>query len=318
MMDAFSFGFQANDIERGTRFFKGDVAEFRWYADLLSDADVETVQLELSGTYLPIFFSKVSLKSAVDNCIAATVNPDLTLYPSCVAPAVPSGSGRFCCSRCGADCLNGGATDMPGWDVSRVVSFEGLFQDKTSFDEDLSSWDVSSVTNMERTFLGATAFNSPIGDWNVASVTTMDSMFQDASAFDANITGWSSPQSSQNMFLGATAFLAKFANCNTTATSIDLNACRRKVYPPSLAAFDGPPAAWDNRHCDFSASVVANGALGECNSSDVPKGSMCAPTCYDSTALVVKGVCGHKKQTPPACVCECKDKRAAFGFNVAP
>jgi hypothetical protein len=146
----------------------------------------------------------------------------------------------------------------------------------------------------------------------------MDSMFQDASAFDANITGWSSPQSSQNMFLGATAFLAKFANCNTTATSIDLNACRRKVYPPSLAAFDGPPAAWDNRHCDFSASVVANGALGECNSSDVPKGSMCAPTCYDSTALVVKGVCGHKKQTPPACVCECKDKRAAFGFNVAP
>jgi surface protein len=317
MMDAFSFGFQANAIDRDTRFFKGDVAEFRWYADLLSDADVETVQLELSGTYLP-YFSKVSLKSAVDNCIAATVNPDLTLYPSCVAPAVPSGSGRFCCSRCGADCLNGGATDMPGWDVSRVVSFEGLFQDKTSFDEDLSSWDVSSVTNMERTFLGATAFNSPIGDWNVASVTTMDSMFQDASAFDANITGWSSPQSSQNMFLGATAFLAKFANCNTTATSIDLNACRRKVYPPSLAAFDGPPAAWDNRHCDFSASVVANGALGECNSSDVPKGSMCAPTCYDSTALVVKGVCGHKKQTPPACVCECKDKRAAFGFNVAP
>jgi hypothetical protein len=30
----------------------------------------------------------------------------------------------------------------------------------------------------------------------------------------------------------------------------------------------------------------------------------------------VKGVCGHEKQTPPACVCECKDKRAAFGFVV--
>ena len=99
MMDAFSFGFQANAIDRDTRFFKGDVAEFRWYADLLSDADVETVQLELSGTYLPYFskHAKVSLKSAVDNCIAATVNPDLTLYPSCVALAVPSGSGRFCC-----------------------------------------------------------------------------------------------------------------------------------------------------------------------------------------------------------------------------
>jgi hypothetical protein len=157
---------------------------------------------------------------------------------------------------------------MPNWDVSEVTSFEGLFQGKTSFDEDVTGW---SVPN------------------------------------DANVS---------NMFLGATAFLAKFANCNTTATSIDLNACRRKVYPPSLAAFDGPPAAWDNRYCDFSASVVANGALGECNSSDVPKGSMCAPTCNDSTALAMKGVCGHEKQTPPACVCECKDKRAAFGFVV--
>jgi hypothetical protein len=269
MMDAFSFGFQANAIDRDTRFFKGDVAEFRWYADLLSDADVETVQLELSGTYLPIFFSKVSLKSAVDNCIAATVNPDLTLYPSCVAPAVPSGSGRFCCSRCGADCLNGGATDMPGWDVSRVASFEGLFQDKTSFDEDVTGWSVPA---------------------------------------DADTS---------NMFLGATTFLAKFANCNSTATPIDPIACRREVYPPSLAAFDGPPAAWDNRHCDFSVSVPANGDLGECD-SQVPKGTMCAPTCNDPSALVVKGVCGIFGQKTPACVCECAEKMASFGFNVAP
>ena len=271
MMDAFSFGFQANDVNRDTRFFKGDVAEFRWYADLLSDADVETVQAELSGTYLPFSnFSKVSLKSAVDNCIAATVNPDLTLYPSCVAPAVPPGSGRFCCSRCGADCLNGGATDMPGWDVSRVTSFEGLFQDKTSFDEDITGWTV------------------PV---------------------DADTS---------NMFLGATAFLAKFANCNNTATPIDPIACRREEYPPSLAAFDGPPAAWDNRRCDFSASVVANGALGECASSDVPKGTMCAPTCDDPSALVVKGVCGTFGQKTPACVCECAEKMASFGFDAAP
>jgi hypothetical protein len=263
----FSFGHMAKSgADRADRFFRGYVAEFRWYADLLSDADVEAVQRELSASYS--FFSASSLKSAVDNCVAATIDPDLTLYPSCVAPAVPSGSGRFCCSRCGANCLHGGATDMPNWDVSEVTSFEGLFQGKTSFDEDVTGWSVPA---------------------------------------DANVS---------NMFLGATAFLAKFANCNTTATSIDLNACRRKVYPPSLAAFDGPPAAWDNRYCDFSASVVANGALGECNSSDVPKGSMCAPTCNDSTALAMKGVCGHEKQTPPACVCECKDKRAAFGFVV--
>ena len=261
----FSLGTQSKAYNRANRFFRGYVAEFRWYADLLSDADVEAVQRELSEYS---FFSASSLKSAVDNCVAATIDPDLTLYPSCVAPAVPSGSGRFCCSRCGANCLHGGATDMPNWDVSRVTSFEGLFQNKTSFDEDVTGWSVPA---------------------------------------DADTS---------NMFLGATAFLAKFANCNSTATPIDPNACRRKVYPPSLAAFDGPPAAWDNRHCDFSASVVANGALGECDSSDVPKGSMCAPTCEAASALAVKGVCGHEKQTPPACVCECKDKMAGFGFVV--
>ena len=261
----FSLGTLSKAYNRANRFFRGYVAEFRWYADLLSDADVEAVQRELSEYS---FFSASSLKSAVDNCVAATIDPDLTLYPSCVAPAVPSGSGRFCCSLCGANCLHGGATDMPNWDVSRVTSFEGLFQNKTSFDEDVTGWSVPA---------------------------------------DADTS---------NMFLGATAFLAKFANCNSTATPIDPNACRRKVYPPSLAAFDGPPAAWDNRHCDFSASVVANGALGECDSSDVPKGSMCAPTCEAASALAVKGVCGHEKQTPPACVCECKDKMAGFGFVV--
>jgi surface protein len=165
---------------------------------------------------------------------------------------------------------------------------------------------------MERTFLGASAFNSPIGDWNVASVTTMDSMFQDASAFDANITGWSSPQSSQNMFLGAAAFLARFANCGVGTP--DAIVCLRDTYPQSSAAYDGPAAAWDSRFCDFSALAPADGGLGECD-AQVPKGTMCAPTCADSSALAMKGVCG-KVTIPPACVCECAEKRAMFGFNV--
>ena len=42
-----------NSGDRYKRFFRGDVAEFRWYADLLSDADVETIQSELAGSYIP-------------------------------------------------------------------------------------------------------------------------------------------------------------------------------------------------------------------------------------------------------------------------
>ena len=36
------------------------------------------------------------------------------------------------------------------------------------------------------------------------------------------------------------------------------------------------------------------------------------------SALVVKGVCGTFGQKTPACVCECAEKMASFGFNVAP
>ena len=36
-----------------SRFFRGDIAEFRWYADLLSDADVAFVRDSLVAMYLP-------------------------------------------------------------------------------------------------------------------------------------------------------------------------------------------------------------------------------------------------------------------------
>ena len=52
--DEFTLGMEAmNSGDRYKRFFRGDVAEFRWYADLLSDADVETIQSELAGSYIP-------------------------------------------------------------------------------------------------------------------------------------------------------------------------------------------------------------------------------------------------------------------------
>ena len=49
---SFTLGMEAK--RRGSsNFFRGDIAEFRWYADLLSDTDVETVRDELVATYLP-------------------------------------------------------------------------------------------------------------------------------------------------------------------------------------------------------------------------------------------------------------------------
>jgi surface protein len=176
---------------------------------------VEYVQGELALKYIPPipFTSLADLKQAVDKCIAATETCEH------VAPDVPPGSGRFCCSRCGADCKDG--YDMPDWDVGQVTSFAGLFQDKAAFDEDLSTWNTSLVTDMSYTFHGATAFNQPIGDWNVSSVTNMHVMFQSATAFNQPIGDWdvSSVMSMRGMFFRGTAFNQPIGDWNVSSVT---------------------------------------------------------------------------------------------------
>lgn len=65
-----------------------------------------------------------------------------------------------------------------------------LFQDKTSFNQDISSWDVSNVTNMQRIFHEARIFNQNIEYWKVGNVTNMEGMFYNAFNFNQNLNLW--------------------------------------------------------------------------------------------------------------------------------
>jgi surface protein len=123
--------------------------------------------------------------------------------------------------------------NISDWDVSLITDMSHLFENKTSFNDDLSLWDVSSVTNMNHMFknasnfnqniggwdvsnvfdmgamfLGAANFNQDIGNWNVASVTSMSHMFVSASNFNQNIGGWdvSNVITMQAMFKSANSF----------------------------------------------------------------------------------------------------------------
>ncbi len=100
------------------------------------------------------------------------------------------------------------------WDTSQVTNMNDMFRGASAFNRYIGSWDVSQVTNMNGMFWGATSFNQDIGEWDVRRVTTMNSMFRGASAFNNHgihlnpIDDWdvSSVTGMANMFWGATSF----------------------------------------------------------------------------------------------------------------
>jgi len=82
-----------------------------------------------------------------------------------------------------------------------------MFNEASSFNQNISDWNVSAVTNMNEMFYGATAFNQGIGNWSTSNVTNMLRMFALASFFDRDLGNWnlSSVTNMNQMFFGATA-----------------------------------------------------------------------------------------------------------------
>eukprot|EP00435_Cladocopium_sp_Y103_P064343 s1084_g26.t1 len=62
---------------------------------------------------------------------------------------------------------------VSSWDVSKVTSMRGLFEEEWWFNEDIRAWNTSAVTDMSSMFSGAKAFNQPIAAWDTSAVTDM-------------------------------------------------------------------------------------------------------------------------------------------------
>jgi hypothetical protein len=76
------------------------------------------------------------------------------------------------------------------WETGGVTDMSELFDDASSFNEDIGAWDTSGVTRMNHMFYDASSFNQNLGGWAVHSVRSMFVMFRGASSFNQDLGGW--------------------------------------------------------------------------------------------------------------------------------
>jgi surface protein len=100
-----------------------------------------------------------------------------------------------------------------------------MFQDATSFNQNIGLWNTINVTEMASMFENATSFNQNIGSWNTSNVTMMYSMFQDATSFNQDISSWNTSNATSmiEMFRGATSFNQNLGQWNLNNSAITYN-----------------------------------------------------------------------------------------------
>jgi surface protein len=131
--------------------------------------------------------------------------------------------------------------DISSWDTSNATDMFYMFYNATAFDKDISSWDTSKVEYMYGTFNNASAFNKNIGSWNTSKVTRMDGMFDGASAFNQPIGSWDTAlvRNMFYMFNGASAFNQPIGSWNTSKVE------NMNFMFNNAIAFDKPLNSWD-------------------------------------------------------------------------
>lgn len=99
-------------------------------------------------------------------------------------------------------------TSVPSSLPTTVTNITGIFEQCSTFNQDISMWNTSNVTAMADVFSGASIFNQPLNSWDVSNVTNMRGMFRQASAFNQLLSSWNTSKVTDmgEMFLLATVF----------------------------------------------------------------------------------------------------------------
>jgi surface protein len=110
---------------------------------------------------------------------------------------------------------NDASNSIQSWKAPKCTNFSSMFNGASRFNQPLLDLvDTSGVGSCVLTsmFQNDTSFNQNVGNWNVSNVTTMSSMFQNASMFNNggfdSIKSWKAPNCTNfsSMFNGASRF----------------------------------------------------------------------------------------------------------------
>ena len=162
---------------------------------------------------------------------------------------------------------NGGSSSIGGWSIKTIgsVSFSGMFQSNSVFNQPIGTWNTSAVTSMSAMFNLATSFNQDIGAWDVSNVTTMSSMFTQASSFNnggnSSIGGWtiktSGSVSMQQMFEAATSFNQPIGTWDTgNVTNMSSMFKSANLFNQNIGAWD--VSSVSNFNAMFRSAIAFN------------------------------------------------------------
>ena len=115
--------------------------------------------------------------------------------------------------------------DISAWDVGSGIDFRSMFNNNSSFNQDIGSWDMSSATNIS-TMLRNTPFDQDISGWDITNVTDMTNFMHANTAFstanyDALLVAWEAqtPQSNISVSFGDAQYTSG-SSAETARTSL--------------------------------------------------------------------------------------------------
>jgi len=223
----------------------------------------------------------------------------------------------------GATVYNSVCTTTTGsvWDVTKVTTFESMFEDARTFNKPINTWsfaatvvsggfvsmfknaaafnsaifdidatgtggDQTLVRSLESMFEGATAFNQLIntatGGWQVTTATTFTNMFKNAASFNQDISDW-------NVAAG-TKFISMFEGATNfnksvnawTVTGMNVALSVTNMFK-SATKFKQNLCSWDNE--------LTNTATDRANMFTDTKCPVAAGTFTGNTGITAGDIC---------------------------